>query len=449
MRIFSRPQAKINQLIFSYMNYFTRNFLLIFGYLLMILFVSCGPVDKKWKGQEPIQKVDTRTRPIQYQLKQTYNLGNGIFVSNDFDGARMNGVALTANDEITVLITPENTPINESPWYAFKIWSNTPKKIHLKITYPEGVSHRYYPKISKDGKDWNAIDSASYHIDVESTKRQESPKFCTIDLPISKDTTWVAAQEIITSTDINLWAKHLASKPFVLLEQLGKSKEGRTIDLLRIGNPESKKLILVLSRQHPPEVTGWLAMKAFVEQLCAEDDSSKLFRNEYCTFVVPCLNPDGVDNGHWRHSAAGIDLNRDWEAFNQPETQAIRKLMQDKVLKGNKFYFSIDFHSTFQDIYYTMAPELKGNMPGLVPKVIQAMANDIPGYEPNIRPNEIDAIKINSTVSIFHAFHAEAVTYEVGDATPRELIKTKGELTAKNLISIMLADEKEVATVKK
>ena len=48
-------------------------------------------------------------------------------------------------------------------------------------------------------------------------------------------------------------------------------------------------------------------------------------------------------------------------------------------------------------------------------------------------------MKINSTVSIFHAFHAEAMTYEVGDETPRDLIKLKGELTATNLMELMLA----------
>ena len=69
------------------------------------------------------------------------------------------------------------------------------------------------------------------------------------------------------------------------------------------------------------------------------------------------------------------------------------------------------------------------------------MARDIPGYDPNIRPNEADAVKINSTVSIFHAFHAEAMTYEVGDETPRDLIKLKGELTAKNLMELMLAND--------
>ncbi len=419
------------------MKNFIFNKIILFSAISLFLW-SCSPKEAKWKGQAPIKKVSTITRPIQYQLKKTYDLGNGIYCSNKFDGARLNGVALTKENEITVLITPENTPINSSPWYAFKIWSETQKDIQLKITYNQGTAHRYYPKLSLDGKNWNNVDSSYYLADTASINKEEKPKFCTITLSVNPDTLWIAAQEIITSTDIKNWSENLAEKPFILTSEMGKSKEGRPIQLLQIGNRESKKLIMVLSRQHPPEVTGWLAMKAFVETLCNENELAGKYRNEYNIFVVPCVNPDGVDNGHWRHGSGGIDLNRDWEDFNQPETKAVRKFMQSKIAEGGKFYFAIDFHSTFQDIYYTMNTELKGNMPGLVPKVINAVGEGIPGYKPNIKPNSINAPEISSSTSIFHEFGAEAVTYEVGDNTSRDFVKLKSELTAKKLMEIML-----------
>ncbi len=406
----------------------------------LALLVSCGPKDTKWKGQGPIQVVDTHTRPIEFQLKSTFEVDKGIFFSNDFDGARLNGLALTDSDEISVLITPENTPINASPWYAFKVWSTKDRKITLKLTYNNGVSHRYYPKVSKDGKTWAPVDSAVYRVDSVSLQKGESPKFCEMDLSLSSDTLWIAAQELIVSKNINKWGADLAELPFVTQTKLGESKEGRPMNMLEIGD-SSDKLVIILSRQHPPEVTGWLAMKAFVERVCAEDELAKKFLSEYKVYVIPCVNPDGVDRGNWRHNAGGIDLNRDWESFNQPETQQIRKFMQDRVIKGDKFYASIDFHSTWEDIYYTIAPELQGNMPGLIPKVIEGMAKDIPGYDPNIRPGTADAPKISSTSSIFNAFHAEAMTYEVGDDTPRDLIKKKGEFTAENLMELMLEDQ--------
>jgi hypothetical protein len=410
---------------------------ILFILLTSVILWSCSSTNSQWKGQEPVKKVSTLTQPIQYQLKKTYDLGNGVYCSNEFAGARMNGVALTNKNEVSVLITPENTPINASPWYAFKIWSETKRNIRLKITYNEGVEHRYYPKTSMDGKNWNKVDSTLFIADTASISKGETPKLCAMNLTISPDTLWVAAQELIVSKDIDQWASGLAEKSFVSLSEIGNSKEGRQIKALQIGNPESKKKIIVLSRQHPPEVTGWLAMKAFTERLCETDELAQKFRNEYNIFVIPCVNPDGVDNGHWRHNAGGIDLNRDWEAFNQPETQAVRKFMQEQVSNGGKFYFAIDFHSTYHDIYYTIDPEQKGNMPGLVPKVINAMAKSIPGYQPNIKPDDSEAARINSTVSIFYEFGAEAVTYEVGDDTPRDLIKLKGELTAESLMEIL------------
>lgn len=393
--------------------------------------------DTKWKGQEPIKKVSTLTRPIQYQLKKTFSLGNGIYCSNEFAGARLNGVVLTNDTIITVLITSENTPINESPWYAFKIWSDTPREVQLNITYSEGIRHRYYPKISRDGLNWNNLDSAYYLTDTASVKKGESPKFCIMKISVNSDTLWVSAQEIFTSKNIDKWASKLAAKTFVTLSEIGKSTEGRPINMLQIGNPERKKMIMVLSRQHPPEVTGWLAMKWFVETICAENKLAENFRNEYNIFVFPLVNPDGVENGHWRHNAGGIDINRDWQDFNQPETRAIRDFMQKKVAEGGKFYFAVDFHSTFEDIYYTINPEKKGNMPGLVPKMIQLVGNEISGYEPNIRPNSDEVPKISSTSFFFYEFGAEAVTYEIGDGTPRDLIKRKGELTALKLMELM------------
>lgn len=403
--------------------------------LFSILFFTVNAQNKKekWKGQAPIQKVNTSTRPIQYQLKKTYDLGKGIFLSNEFEGARLNGAALTDEKEITVLITPENTPINASPWYAFKIWSKTQQEVQLKITYNEGVGHRYYPKLSTDKKHWVAVDSGAYTVDTAKT-----PKFCTFHLKVSPDTTWVSAQELIVSKDIYNWSENLIKNASAQLFEIGKSKEGRSIKCIQTGKSDSKKMIMVLSRQHPPEVSGWLGMKAFVERLFEEDKLAKKFIGEYKIFIIPCVNPDGVDNGHWRHGAGGIDLNRDWEAFKQPETRAVRGFMQEQTKNEGKFIFAIDFHSTFEDIYYTIDPELEGNMPGLVPKVIKAMGKDIPGYDPNIRPSGIEAARVNSTKFIFFEFGAEAFTYEVGDGTPRDLIKKKGELTAKNLMEIML-----------
>ena len=404
-----------------------------------ILFLTACNQDTKWKGQEPIVRVSTLTKPIQYQLKKTFDLGNGIYCSNDFDGARLNGVVLTNDTLVSALITPENTPINGSPWYAFKIWSNSEKNIYLKLTYLEGVSHRYYPKLSRDGLSWNNLDSINYLPDTTSIMEGGAPSNITMKLSVSTDTLWVAAQELITSKHMQDWTDDLATISYITKSTIGESRDGRPIPVLKIGVADDKKMIIVLSRQHPPEVTGYLAMKAFVEAIATDNELARRFRDEYNTYIIPMVNPDGVDNGHWRHNTGGIDLNRDWEDFNQKETTLVKAFLTNKLESSKgKFYFGVDFHSTFHDIFYTIDPELKGNMPGLVPDMIQAMTEDIPNFDPNIKPGGLDGPKISSTSFLFYELGAESVTFEIGDDTPRDLIKKKGEIAAIKLMELML-----------
>jgi hypothetical protein len=80
-------------------------------------------------------------------------------------------------------------------------------------------------------------------------------------------------------------------------------------------------------------------------------------------------------------------------------------------------------------------------MPGLVPDLINSVAEEIEGYEPNIRPNDLNEPKISSTSFFFYNFGAEAVTYEIGDGTSRKLIRKKGELTAKKLMDLVMSSK--------
>jgi cytosolic carboxypeptidase protein 6 len=420
------------------MNLLKNKIFIVFSFLTLAL-LACKH-EKQWEGQEPIRRVNTETVPIQLQYKATFDVGNGVFFSNDFEGARMNGIARTNDTLITVLITSENTPINASPWYAFKVWSSEQHSIYIKLTYQAGVSHRYYPKLSRDGIIWQNLDSVDYREKLktaaEGTARPES---ITLKVSVGPDTLFVAAQEMISSCNVEKWIEKLTIYPYVGQQKIGESREGRPIHLLKIGESDDKRMIIVVSRQHPPEVTGFLAMQSFVETICGNNEIASEFRKQYNTYVVPFANPDGVAHGHWRHNTGGIDLNRDWSDFNQPETAVIRDFMKNKTgSTGGKFYFGIDFHSTWEDIYYTLNPELKGNMPGLVPGFIEASGKELAGYKPNIRPGSGTERSVTSTSYFFHEFGAEAVTYEIGDNTPRDFIRQKGEVAAIKLMELMM-----------
>ncbi|GAB5554053.1 MAG: M14-type cytosolic carboxypeptidase [Saprospiraceae bacterium] len=410
--------------------------------LICIISLNQAVAQKKWEGQGPINVVKTNTLPIQRQYVSTFDLGEGIYASNDFTGARLNGIVLSGDTLITALITSENTPINPSPWYAFKLWSTQKRDVQLKLTYQSGAFHRYHPKISSDGLNWERLDESRLELgQVDTSRFRPLAQEVTLSLSIGPDTLWLSAQELKTSSHNAAWIDDLDDKRYVSALEIGKSREGRSIQALKIGKSNDKKMIFVLSRQHPPEVTGYLAMQSFVEQIAGDSKTAKAFRRKFNTYVVPMANPDGVDNGHWRHNTGGIDLNRDWANRNQPEVAAIQQFMKNKVAeKDGKFYFGVDFHSTWEDIYYTVDPTLDGNSPGLVPKMIEQMAAEIPGLDPNIRPGKPGPM-ITSYRFLFFEMGAEALTYEIGDDTPRDLLQQKGAVSAQKLMELLLERE--------
>lgn len=376
------------------------------------------------------KKVNTEDHPVSFQEKGIFSdPDQEVFVRNDFPAARLNGFRQVKDSLYEVTITPENSPINPSPWYAFKIWSTGPETIALRLHYPKS-RHRYFPKLSADGTSWQDLDSAamSYPDSADAV----------LTLSISADTLWVAAQEIIDSRAVYDWCQTLADDQLVHFDTIGKSKLGRPLYFLDIygGSKKNKETIVILSRQHPPEVTGYMAMQAFLKELLGSGMRQEFFK-KYRVMVYPLLNPDGVDLGHWRHNAGGIDLNRDWEFYHQPETRAVADHIVHEVKTNNDdVIIGLDFHSTYNDVYYTMTETT--SIPHFrepwFARIEELLGN---GY----RINE-SAASVGAPVTkgwFFTQFAgAEGITYEIGDNTSREFIARKGRVSAQALMEVLL-----------
>lgn len=147
------------------------------------------------------------------------------------------------------------------------------------------------------------------------------------------------------------------------------------------------------------------------------------------------LNPDGVDEGNWRHNAAGVDLNRDWEFFKQPETRAVRDFILKKISEQEaKVYYAFDFHSTWNDILYPNLDTLS-NFPGLTRQWVDNFQEEL-GMKLKVSPSS--NTRNMSKNWFLRELKADGIIYEVGDDTSRELIKKKGELAAKAMMEILV-----------
>ena len=404
------------------------------------LFSYSQPVEIPWPEiVDSSDLVDTRSKPIEYQVKQIFRFPEkGVSADNMFPGARLNDMFMLNDSTIHVQIIPENHPVNMSPWYAFRMWSETEQTIYLKLSYTHG-QHRYYPKQSRDNKHWVPVDSSDYFSEPGDTS-------ALFRIHLKHDTVMISAQENISSDVCKLWVDKMGEKQFISSYTIGYSTLEKPLYGLSISESNGKNLLVILSRQHPPEITGYMEMIAFVESISENTRLARKFRKKFETIVVPMMNPDGVDNGFWRHNVGGIDMNRDWRHFHQPETFAFRKFILEKVRKQNaRVCFGIDFHSTQEDIFYYSEKNVNPDKEIIALKWLNSINKLFP--DNSFNPEATGITSQTSKNWFFNEIKAESITYEVGDNTPQDIIRKRGNEAAQQLMKILLKEKKELSDI--
>ena len=219
-----------------------------------------------------------------YQIEAKFEAGNFYSCSINRSGAA------------TLIIRPENEPpINQSPWYAFRVNPKEPGAVSITLEYVNGYA-RYWPKVSLDGIKWQPMDEAR-------VTRSDDRNSMTLRLLLDENTVWVAGQPLITTTYYDEWMQDLSMHDAIETSVLGHSVQGRAIGVARTAS--KPEVVFFIGRQHPPEVTGALAMKPFVDTVLGDSMLARQFRDRYMVVIIPLLNPDGVVLGHWRHNVNG------------------------------------------------------------------------------------------------------------------------------------------------
>lgn len=354
-------------------------------------------------------------------------------VDADFSSANMASCSVLASDAIEILLQPENTPINASPWYAVRLTPNQPGNVRLVLQY-DVHPHRYKPKVSLDGTSWTVLPDD--RVDVKAAGYR-----VTLDLALDDQPLFVSAQELFTNEAHDAWTRTQAGKSFVAMSEIGSSIEGRTISMIQTdASIETPKTVMLVGRQHPPEVTGALAMVSFTEEVLSDSPLAQAFRDQFDLIIIPNLNPDGVEHGHWRHNMAGLDLNRDWGPFTQPETQAAKSVIDQIGAPGLALF--LDFHSTRRNVFYTQPVGADGTEYGFTAEWLQRARAKLPNYAFD-RQGAHNVDLPTSKTFIFEAFGVPAITYELGDETDRTEIAETARIFAQEMMTLLLEREQD------
>ncbi|QDT02309.1 Zinc carboxypeptidase [Rubripirellula lacrimiformis] len=386
---------------------------------------SAEPSKQNRANPSTIAKQTSKSHAITFA-----SVDGDVQITSEFAGGRMNGCQQVSASEFAITIHPERDQINDSAWYAFRIDSTQPRDVCVRLNYVGG-SHRYDPKVSRDGKTWMATPQWV-------TKRHPLGSEVELSIPLDGKPIWIAGQELIGGEVLQRWTDTLESLPYVNRSVIGQSVQGRPLHRLDITDADRPDYVFIVARQHPPEVSGAIGMMHFVETIADASPLSEQFRSRYCAAVVPMVNPDGVAQGHWRCNANGVDLNRDWAHFSQPETKAVvNQLLACRKTDDGRLCLFIDFHSTFDDVFYTTPPKANLFPQGFTDQWLGAIQGRFPAYEVNRKANH-NLQRSTSKAYVARTLGVTAITYEFGDETDRETIRTVASGAAEEMMRLLV-----------
>jgi hypothetical protein len=415
--------------------------------MVSLIMISCKSTEEfTGFSYDPPDVTNTTDKGINLQDRRVIGVGSPkVWVSNEFEGARMNDFYSVNDSTFEVFIEPENFPINNSPWFAFKIWSDTLRMAKIRLNYRD-ATHRYIPKLQS----WVWPDSAweqQMQLPVEYDSATGTASF---NILLAKDPVIISGQPLNTSSEIKpeLEKRGILGKEFVQMEAAGMSKLERPIWKLEISEvPEGQKapVLAMIGRQHPPEVTGYLASLIFLEELTSDSELAQRFRETFVIKAFPMLNPDGVDMGHWRHNAGGVDLNRDWVNFNQPENRVVRDALTPFLEDDSRvMFYALDFHSTNENIFYPIDEEVKTTPDNITQKWTEKVVEENPDAKFTIE--EFDTSSPIAKNWFYRTFGIDAVTYEVDDQISEEDLQQVSRSAVRSLMRLLL-DEWEKTTL--
>lgn len=330
---------------------------------------------------------------------------------------------------------PQGVKINNSAWYGFRVDPKSNGDVRIRLHYENG-KHRYRPKMSFDGVNWTVLPNSKINTIADNK--------VDIRLPSDGRPFFVSAQEIFSPQAHDSWTAKMAKLPFVTQSSIGHSRDGYPLQMLEMETETDveKPYVVWVGRQHPPEVTGALALMPFSETVLGDSELAVRFREHFNVLIVPMINPDGVKAGHWRFSKGLMDLNRDWGPFSQPETRAVKDAFKRFETGQDEIALFLDFHSTGRNLLYTQADSEPTSPPYFARDWLKAvddrLDDEIYSFTREARHNSGKPISKNY---MYETYGISSITFEVGDETDRSAIDMSAKVFAEEMMSLLLKHE--------
>jgi len=160
---------------------------------------------------------------------------------------------------------------------------------------------------------------------------------------------YVARLEPYRLSELDKLLESIKDNPRVKITRIGKTVEGRDLEIIRVGDPGVPHRVLLRARAHPWETGGNWVVQGLIRRLLRDDEAARRYLERYCVYVMPMADKDGVARGRTRFNMQGKDLNRGWDKpadpHLAPENRAIEEWVEAMIKKGLAPDLALDLHN--------------------------------------------------------------------------------------------------------
>lgn len=203
--------------------------------------------------------------------------------------------------------------------------------------------------ISQDGRTWTSVATENLPEDrVRLAVQLTGPRL------------YVARIEPYRISDLDKLLASIRPNPLVQITPIGKTVQGRELEVVRVGDPKAPYRVFLRARAHPWEPGGNWVVQGLINRLLKGDAEAQKFLARYCIYTLPMANKDGVANGRTRFNMQGKDLNRDWGAPADPalapENAALEKWLEGMIARDEKPHLALELHNDGRGLLHISRP---------------------------------------------------------------------------------------------
>jgi murein tripeptide amidase MpaA len=252
-----------------------------------------------------------------------------INISAEFDGGNIE--VIDANDPQNIKLNiRKDLKADFMQWFYFRMQEvqGLDLKIQLmnasEASYPEGWED-YQAVVSYDRMTWFRVPTT---YDGKKLTIEFMPEFNSVFVAYFAPYTHDQHLNLISTAQM---------MPHAFVEHIGKSVEGRDIDMVVIGDDtdDEKKKVWMIARQHPGETMAEWFVEGFLERMLDPNDALvRKLLDQAVFYVIPNVNPDGSIAGNLRTNAAGENLNREWANPDPERAPEVYHILQNMDWTG-------------------------------------------------------------------------------------------------------------------